>query len=285
MKFGIGLYNSRSMPRVDPKINTFLDASFRCCPASVFAMASKNKHNGRVFVIVTLLATVVVIPITLMILAAIGEKSGVEFSPDDFTMRSFDYCRLPYINWTHRGIEYKNLPNSSAQILIDDGWVGVNVRTPKRWHLVSESEGQSTFRMSADCDARFLTNYFDFTDSNGDNLIMKWTNDHQKPAKAFWPLIAEMARDRLYLPIPDLMEFVLDYQINDTLTEKFVAELEQKVGDAWFEAARSDQLKGNHQRALTRFDNAIRISGTHPQAEQAKAESESAVDRGEDQSP
>ncbi len=248
-------------------------------------MAKKKKKNGRLFVIITVLATIVIVPIAFMTLSAKGEKAGVEFSPDDFTMRSFNYCRLPLVNWTLRGIERKDVINLSATTLIDDDWVRATGRTPKRWHLVSENgvDFSSYQKASAECDARFLTKYFDFANSDGENIIINWTDDHPKPAKAFWPLIAEMARGSLYLPIPELMEFVLDYEINNN-TAVFIADLEQKVADAWYEAAKSDQLNGKHKRAITRFDNAIRISGGHSPSEQAKAVSQ-AANNGEDQSP
>lgn len=248
---------------------------------------AKKKQNGRLFVIITVVATVVLVPVSYMILSAMGERAGVEFSPDDFTMRSFNYCRLPLVGWTKRGIEYRNFPNDSAETLIADDWVRASGRTPKRWHLVSESgstTASSGRKTSVECDARFLTKYFDFVSSEGENYIMKWTDDHPKAGKVFWPLIAELARDDLYLPVPDIMEFALEYPKMDD-PDQFNAELKQLVADAWFEAAKSDQLNNRHQSATRRFDVAIRIGGGHLRAQQAKVKSQAAVSDGKDQSP
>jgi len=199
-------------------------------------MMAKKKQNGRIFVIITVVTTVVLIAVSYFVLPAMGERSGVEFSPDDFTCRRFNYCRLPLLNWTLRGIEYHKFQNDSAKTLIDDDWIRVSGRTPKRWHLVSENgsthgDGKNS---SVECDARFLTKYFDFNDNEDENYIMKWTEDHPQAGKVFWPLIAEMARDSLYLPIPEIMEFAIEYpKIDDP--DQFNAELEQLVADAWFE--------------------------------------------------
>lgn len=227
--------------------------------------------------IITLIGTIVSLGIGFLILSAYGERSGVEFSPDDFSMRKFDYCNLPLINWTRRGIKYSDAPNGNAATLIADDWIRVTGRTPKRWHLVSETGGQlfPSGRMPSDCDARFLTEYFDTNNNSGENWIMNWTNDNPKSAKRYWPLIAEMARDELYLPIPGLMEFVLDYPNSDK-DENFEAALLKRVSEAWYQAGITDQRNGSHQRAVKRFEMAISKDESHPEALQAKSISESA---------
>ena len=101
-------------------------------------MGEKKKPKGRMFVIVTTLVTVVVCLLSYLFLIAVGEKAGVEFSPDDFSFRKFNYCKLPLLNWTHRGIEYKPHSNSTAETLMDDDWIRPTGRNPKRWHLVAE---------------------------------------------------------------------------------------------------------------------------------------------------
>lgn len=239
-------------------------------------MAKKKTQNGRLLVIIALIVTVVIAGISFFIMSAIGEKSGVEFSPDDFTMRRFDYCNLPIINWTRRGIKYAVVFDSTAQTLIADGWIRKTGRVDKRWHLVSESGGwKFSDQIPTACDARFLTDYFNFTDSDGENLINKWNNDNPVSAKKYWPLIAEMARDELYLPIPGLMEFVLEHPEPDK-DDEFMAELMERVADAWYQGGMTDQLEGRHKRAIERFDIALGNNKEHPLAEAAKATSEAA---------
>lgn len=238
-------------------------------------MAKKKQRNGQLFTVILIVSIVVALPITYWILAAYGEKSGVEFSPDDFSMRSFDYCNLPYVNWTHRGIKYQKMSNAMADTLLADDWIRATGRTPKRWHLVSESGGAFSSKTSAACDARFLTNYFDQISSEGENQVSKWTDENPESAKIFWPIIADMARDDLYLPIPQLMEFVLKYKEPD-VADMFQPELEDLVAEAWYQAGITDQLNGNHKRAIKRFDAAVESCGEHYLASKAKKESESA---------
>jgi hypothetical protein len=234
-------------------------------------MAKKKKQSGRTFVIVTVVVSLVVLPILFMLLSAWGEKSGVEFSPDDFSMRSFDYCRLPLIGWTRRGIKYKDVDNATAKMLIDDDWIRATGRNQKRWHLVSESIPAliSQNKIPAACDARFLTEYFDLSNKDGIVLVTHWTDENPDSAKLFWPMVAEMARDSLYLPMPELMQFVLNYPTPDK-DESFETKLTLRVGDIWYQAAITDQLKGQHERAISRFDMAIAKNPDHADAAEAK---------------
>jgi len=239
-------------------------------------MAKKKTHNGRLFVIVAVIVTVIGVPIAFLTLSAYGEKSGVEFSPDDFSMRRFDYCNLPYINWTRRGIKYVDYTDAIASTLVADGWIRRTGRTPKRWHLISESGSNfSGTRVPAACDARFLTDYFSFSNRDGENSVSQWTDENPNAAKVFWPEIAEMARDELYLPIPNVMEFILDYYKPDE-DDDFQDELMEQIADAWYQGGMTDQLVGRHERAIERFDIAISKNSDHPHAEAAKATSEAA---------
>lgn len=223
-----------------------------------------------------MIIALIVFPILFMVLSAWGEKSGVEFSPDDFSMRSFDYCRLPLIGWTRRGIKYKDVDNATAEMLISDDWIRATGRNPKRWHLVSESIPAliSQNRAPAACDARFLTTYFDLTDKDGNVQVVHWTDENPESAKIFWPIIAEMARDSLYLPIPELIQFVVNYPKPDK-DETFEDKLNERVGEIWYQAGMTDQLKGQHERAIERFDMAIAKNPAHIEAAEAKKQSES----------
>ena len=243
-------------------------------------MAEKKKPKGRLFVILTAIFTTVGCVLAYFFLAAMGEKAGVEFSPDDFTFRKFNYCKLPLLNWTRRGIEYKNFSNSTAGTLVSDDWIRPTGRTPKRWHLVNE--GQNYYEgydhdsegYSVACDARFLTKYFNMSDVDGVNRVTDWTDKQPKSAKVFWPLIADMARGNIYLQIPEVMEFALEYP-NPDQSDRFDSELRQHISDAWYQAGLLSQIKTQHKLAITRFDKAIKVAGEagHPDALAAKKES------------
>ena len=245
-------------------------------------MAQKKQSNRRFYGILTLITLIIVLPLLYLLLAAFGERSGVEFSPDDFSFRSFKYNKLPLINYTRRGIEYspiQSATSANADTLVKDDLIRATGRVPKRWHLTSETGGKFwSDGIPTACDARFLTDYFYLTNDDGKVSIMQWTDDNPKSAKIYWPLIAEMARHDLYLPIPGLMEFVLEYPEPDKPEnfDGFEAALLKRVGEAWYEAGITDQLKNSHERAIERFEIALTSGDGHPEAQQAKETSESA---------
>ncbi len=237
-------------------------------------MATKKKQKGRLYVILLLIASIIIIPSTFQIMSIYGEKSGVEFSPDDFTFRRFDYCKLPWVNWTRRGIKYTIIDNGTASMLTSDDWIRPNGRTPQRWHLVSEKNGSwSTDSFSKDCDARFLTSYFDKTNSVGVNRVVDWTDQNPVSAKVFWPLIADLARENAYLQIPEVMEFALNFPKPDG-SDSFEFELGNRVSEAWYQSGLTSQLKERHERAIRHFDNAVAngVSG-HTLASEARKKS------------
>ena len=243
-------------------------------------MADNKKQKSSFFVIMTLLLAVIVLPISYFILAGLGEKSGVEFSPDDFSMRRFDYNRVPFFNWTKRGIDYDPYPCPTAKTLIADDWIRVTGRTPRRWHLVSESRMFSSEPLPAECDARFLTDYFEMSNSEGEIIVLKWTDSNPKSAKILWPLIAELARNQVYLPIPGILEFSLAHKKADN-DSVFLKSLENRVATAWTDAARICQTNNNHVVAIKLFDKAIEIGGENEYLIAEKAKSESLLDDGE----
>lgn len=238
-------------------------------------MGKKKKQKGRWFVIIVVLTTVIVVPLTYLFLVAWGEKSGTEFSPDDFSFRQFDYCRLPFFGWTHRGIKHTVSENDFASTLIDDDWIRPSGRSPKRWHLVNEHSSSfiSVSQHSIDCDAHFLTDYFDMVDKEGLNRVANWNDTQPKSAKVLWPLIAEMARGNLYLQVPKVMEFALEYSQPDK-SKSFKLELTNQISEAWYQAGLTDQANDRHKQAIERFDQAIALGENgHRLAETAKSKS------------
>jgi len=238
-------------------------------------MAKKKKKSGLAFVI-TLVVSIVVVSLSFLFLKAWGEKSGTEFSPDDFAFRRFDYCRLPILNWTYRGIKYTDIKNTVGDTLLADDWIRKTGRDPKRWHLVREkASGFGSSLHSLDCDAHFLTDYFDMYEDEGDNRIALWNDAQPKSAKIFWPLLAEMARGSLYLQIPEVMEFALEYPDADK-SDLFEQELKEQISEAWYQGGLTDKTNGRHKRAIERFEKAMALGKNGHQAA-ATAKSESAA--------
>jgi hypothetical protein len=230
-------------------------------------MANEKKSGGAIFVITLMLTAVILVPIALFVIDARSVRSGVEFSPDDFTSRRFKYSSFPIFGSNSRGIKYFDNTATAAKILIADGWVKPVSSTPKVWHLVSENNTDNNGRLPAACDARFLTSYFDRTNNESQFIVIQWSEKHPKMAKAFWPLIAELARNEMYLAIPELFDFAMKYQGTDAST--FNDLFKSRVADAYVELGKIDQHNDRHDRAIFRFKRAIEIDDNNAEARNA----------------
>ena len=143
------------------------------------------------------------IPIGMLMLFAYGTVRGSEFSPDDFTRREFAYQQIPWLNWTVSGIEYTDITQELEQTLTTDRLI--RRRTPskgqkKTWHLYYDSAVPDSHA----CDARFLTTYLDFDDWDSKTATstpfwLKWNEKFPQSAKIFWPTVADLARNEMYL--------------------------------------------------------------------------------------
>ena len=162
----------------------------------------------------TLVGLCLVTPVVLLVLFTLGFKFGEEFSPDDFTRRTFSYNRLPLIKWTIIKKLYEPSTTPFEVDLIADGWITAVNAQPKKWHLISDAGSQ----LPQDCDARFLTGYLDLADADGHSFWARWNDQNPLVAKIFWPKIAQMARESRYLEIPDLMRIAMSLENDDVQT-------------------------------------------------------------------
>jgi tetratricopeptide (TPR) repeat protein len=58
-------------------------------------------------------------------------------------------------------------------------------------------------------DAHLLCSYFDIQ-QDGQELWLKWTQDHPKLAAILWPAVAEVARGQHYAFVPDIFQLAAD---------------------------------------------------------------------------
>jgi hypothetical protein len=192
------------------------------------------------------------IPIGLIVFATRGYVSGSEFSPDDFTRRHFSYQQLPWLNWTISGIEYNDVTPELEQSLMKNGLIERRVPPTgqsKTWHLFWDARVPD----SHGCDARFLTSYLDFSDWDATTATSKpywltWNEAHPDSAKVFWPTIADLARNEMYLVIPTIMRFAMDQSDDDAAL--FQTELNTFVQQGWFNVGETQLRKGDFGLAV-----------------------------------
>jgi hypothetical protein len=220
-------------------------------------MSAQKKISWITYLLLSLTSLVILSGISLMVLLAYGTVEGEEFSPDNFSRRRFEYMKIPGLNWVVRGIVYDDVTTDFENSLAVDGWIDCKPATT--WHLCRESQRVQP----AECDARFLVDMLQIkTDSSVHQYFWEeWNEKYPELAKVFWPLIAQMARDELYLGIPEIMRLAMDVKHREQLpsAEAFEAELKQQLADAYQQQAEFDQANGRAERSQARLQRAAEL--------------------------
>ena len=199
-----------------------------------------------------LLAFVVMSPIAVLVMFGMGQVIGVEFSPDDFSQRQFSYNQLPLIDYVVFKKTFEDETTPLQQSLKIKRLIKPLRNKDKVWHLVSESSSQIP---SAECDARFLIGYLEKTDDDGANYWDTWNTEFPKSAKVFWPYIAELARDEMYLKVADVMRTAMT--MNKDQPKKLKRTLSKSMAVAYLELGILDSETGNFERAKYRLGRSI----------------------------
>jgi hypothetical protein len=213
-------------------------------------------------VLIGLAIVLVVFAIFSIVVFYRSSYSGVEFSPDDFSAREFSYFKEPTTGFVLRGRVFSDYSIGGLD-LVADGLIKPKISSPQTWHLIRDNG--DTPRHSRDSDARLLVDYLKLSSDRGENVWETWNVDHPNLAKEFWPVVAEMARDEMYLVVCDVMEFGLDTTITDI--EKFKLERDLVVGNAYLKMAVVELELENYPRALMLAEKSIRF---HPSDESNK---------------
>ena len=217
---------------------------------------TENRKSKSKFYWIVLLTGVILVPIGLLVMFASGQISGQEFSPDDFSRRSFKYNQTPWFNWVLSKKTYSDQTTTLEESLVMDGFVVPVINKTKNWHLVRDS-GTSGRLMSHECDARFLTDYLDLRNDEGDYYWTQWNTDYPQSAKIFWPKIVDLARHQMYLKIPEVMQVAMELQSDEP--DEFEKVLDQVIAQAYLELGRLDRELNRLERAKIRINRAIEI--------------------------
>ena len=184
--------------------------------------------------------------------------SGKEFSPDDFSVRYFTYRYEPI---TETVLSGRTFTKDSGWLpsLVADKLVKPVYKKEKTWHLVHDN-GNYFHGASADSDARFLIDFLSLQNENHENTWTEWNSENPKLAKVLWPLIAEMARDEMYLIVGDVFSFVLDTDVSEP--KKFQADLQKEVAKAYLKMGKFDFENDDLESAKIRISKSIKHDST-----------------------
>ena len=187
--------------------------------------------------------------------------SGTEFSPDDFSVRYFSYKYDRFTGWVveDRTFYSGSTYSMSMPDLVGDKYIKPIFKKEKTWHLI-EDNGSYFHEHSTDSDARFLVEFLELYDENYENKWTVWNSENPKLAKILWPLIAEMARDNMYLAVGDVLTFVLNFDV--TKPENFKADLHRKVAKAYLKLAQIDFENDQLETAKLRISKSIKYDST-----------------------
>ncbi len=198
-----------------------------------------------------------------------GRVQGEEFSPDDFSRRSFSYNVMPIFKITLQGIHYQYSTPVFEQTLFADGLLGnVNsaVNSAKQWHLIDDTISDPR---SADFDARILCRFLDLTGPDSVSIWFQWNRKYPKLAAQFWPIIADLARANLY---PDISTIMLKAaRLTDSTAVSFPDFLVHSASTAFLDKALEMQKQNEMERAVSLFTHSIEILPS-PEAYAARAD-------------
>lgn len=214
----------------------------------------KNK-----FLAIFLTVTFVMFGFICMYLAFGCRYSGKEFSPDDFTIRNFSYRYEPITGTVISGRVFSTDIFDSMPDLIGDKYIKPVYKKEKTWHL-TEDNGYYFNGASVDSDARFLVNFLSLRDDNSENKWTVWNSENPKSAKVLWPLIADMARDEMYLVVGDVLSFVLEADVSEP--KEFQAELQQEIAKAYLKLGKIDFENNDLESAKARISKSIKYDST-----------------------
>jgi len=228
--------------------------------------SNQNKSSKtRIGILLVLLVLALATPVTILVLLGIGQMHGVEFSPDDFSRRSFSYNQMPVTGWVVFKKKYEDQTTDLEKSLIATRLVRPVVLKQKRWHLISEFGSPV---ISHQCDARFLTNYLDKYDEDGASYWDTWNTDYPKCAKVFWPEVAELARDQMYLKVADVMR--VGMSVSKDNPKRFDRSLRSVLSDVYLELSSLDAELGRLERAEYRIKRALQHGSSVKKSEQMK---------------
>ena len=205
---------------------------------------------------IALMVAFICIPFGILVMIGMGYTYGEEFSPDDFSRRSFSYNQIPGLEWTFIKKTYEDRTTTFEESLVVDDLVQPITNKTKNWHLTFDSGSRSSL-MSHECDARFLTGYLDLTNDEGDYYWELWNADYPKSAAIYWPKIADLARDQMYLKIPDVMQVAMEVDQDDA--DMLSKKLDDVIAKAYFELGKIDRELKRYQRAKYRLERSIEI--------------------------
>lgn len=240
-------------------------------PAAASASTSADSRRSSGSIVLRILAPILVGGVLLAMawlwVVTFGGVAGEEFSPERFQRRQFTYYQIPGLGIQIRPVVRKAYRSNLEQFLVNKKYVQVTATEKKaRWDLLHDTYHQPH---GPDCDAGILSQYLDMTLESGGSFWEKWTSDHPRQAKVFWPAVAELARREMYIFLPELIEVARKHADS----ARFNRLVGGSLADSYAVLARAEQQSENHQRAIKLYGRALKHDAQHVDSLRGRAES------------
>jgi len=236
-------------------------------PASSTTGSGRSSGSTVLRVVVPLMIVLGLLGMGWFWIVTFGAVSGEEFSPQRFERRTFTYYQVPLLGIQIRPIVREAYRGGVEKYLIKKKYVQVTTSAEKaRWDLVHDSYHDP---QGPECDAAILSQYLDAMLDQGGWFWEKWTKDHPQQAKLFWPAVAELAREKMYIFLPELFEVVRQHDEAGNFNQL----LGRSLADSYCVLARAQQQEEHHQRAIELYGRALKHDPQHVDALRGRAES------------
>jgi hypothetical protein len=199
-----------------------------------------------------------------------GGVHGTEFCPQTFERRAYSFYELPLVGIQVTAIRHEDESGATESFLTTNKYVAVPAGGPQDWHIVIGSRGTKMLRKG---DAAILVQYLDAQDSANYHRWVKWSEENPRLAKILWPAVQRLAKDELYVFIPDV--FDLGKAIDEPV--KLQQELDRFVAAKLLFLARRLQDREEHAEAIKLLNDAAKLDPANKEIPRARDTSQAAA--------
>ena len=188
-----------------------------------------------------------------------GHVHGEEFCPQKFTVQRFSYYEIPLARIQLTPVVFSPSGRGNAALsrhLRTKRLLGSVASEMLRWDIIHMGGISSN---SSQGDAEILVKYLEQPGAVGAESWLDWTQNkkHEEVVSLFWPLIAQLAQERLYVLMPDIFDSARAASSAADFTNRVQAELPARIR----RLADAERARENAQRAADLAHMATVVSG------------------------
>jgi hypothetical protein len=228
-------------------------------PAKTLAKSKSSRKWPRwlVWTLWSVLGVLAAVGVVSLATLWFGAVHGVELNPYTLARRSYFFYEIPLIRWQIRGIKREDVSCFVADHLEKEKYVTPVKGAPNVWHVVTGYRGVRAVTIG---DADILVRYLEAQDGDDYHIWVKWSEQHPKLAKIFWPAVSRLAQEEDYVHIPEL--FDLAAAATDPVALQ--TSLNRKVAERLFELGQRLLDVEEHADAKKYLDEASRLDSSNP---------------------